>query len=120
MKHKDCTLTHFLLAYTQYRNIRNGGGFPVLGLFLKFLIFHYLRFLALQCRFLNFSRFSPWLFIFSKKTFLAKKTSLLHLLKHISRCSDFLRSTNNLKKSSSWFRTYVNQLICQNHEEDFF
>ena len=33
---------------------------------------------------------------------------------------DFLRSTHNLKKSSSWFWRLVNQLICQNHEEDFF
>ena len=40
--------------YTQYRNIRNGGVFPVLGLFLKFPIFSLLRFLSLTRSFLKF------------------------------------------------------------------
>ena len=40
--------------YTQYRNIRNGGVFPVLGLFLKFPNFSILAFLSLTRSFLKF------------------------------------------------------------------
>ena len=40
-------------AYTQYRNIRNGGVFPVLGLFLKFSISSLLGFLSFTKSFLK-------------------------------------------------------------------
>jgi hypothetical protein len=65
--------------------------FPVLNCFLNFLFFHYSSFLALQGRFLNFSRFSPWFLEFSKKY--KKSFSLLHLLIHIS-CYNFSHISN--------------------------
>ena len=61
--------------------IRNVGFFPVLDCSLNFPFFQYSGFLALQSRFLNFSRFSPWFLKFSKKknkkTFFTKN-NLLH------------------------------------------
>ena len=71
--------------YTQYRNIRNGGIFPVLVLkFPVFSVSKYSGFLALQGSFLNFSRFSPWFLKFSKK-----KSFSLHLLMHISNTTKY-------------------------------
>ena len=43
------------------------GFFQYWACFLNFPFFHYSRFLALQGRFLNFSRFSPWFLKFCKK-----------------------------------------------------
>ena len=63
------------------------GFFQDWACFLNFPFFYYSCFLALQGRFLNFSRFSPWFLKFYKKRkplFLQKKTSLLHLLIHVS------------------------------------
>ena len=64
------------------------GFFQYWACFLNFPFFHYSRFLALQGRFLNVSRFSPWFLKFYKKRktafFTKKKSFLLHLLIHVS------------------------------------
>ena len=55
------------------------GFFQYWACFLNFPFFHYSRFLALQGRFLNFSRFSPWFLKFYKKrktAFFTKKNLL--------------------------------------------
>ena len=50
-----------MLHYTQYRNMRDGGVFPVLGLFLKFRIFSLLTFLSLTRLFLKFFKIQNWI-----------------------------------------------------------
>ena len=54
--HKLLGLGTYLLypMYIQYQNIRKGGVFPVLGLFLKFPIFSLLAFLSLTRSILKF------------------------------------------------------------------
>ena len=73
------SMIYATLIYTQYRNIRNGGVFPVLDLYLKFPIFSlctYSGFLALQGCFLNFLRFSLCFLKFYKKKEKKKKKIL--------------------------------------------
>ena len=54
------------------------GFFQYWACFLNFTFFHYSRFLALQGRFLNFSKFSPWFLKFCKKKNFFTKKNLLY------------------------------------------
>ena len=67
------------IHYTQYRNIRNDGFFPVLGLFLKFPVFSLLRFLSLTRLFLKFFKIFTLVSLIFKKKHFNKRFSLLHV-----------------------------------------
>ena len=85
-------LDFFSKLYTQYRNIRNNGFFPVLDCFLNFLFFQYSGFLPLQGRFLNFSRSLPLFLKFSRKKKNCKKNCKKKIAK---KSSSILSNTTN-------------------------